>query len=98
MREPARVRRTLEALRALGVQIAIDDFGTGYSSLSYLKDLPVDVLKIDRSFVSDLPASGAGAAIVAATIELSTGSGSRSSRKASKPPSSSSSWRSSAAI
>ena len=71
VREPARVRVTLEALRALGVQIAIDDFGTGYSSLSYLKNLPVDVLKIDRSFVSDLPASGAGVAIVAATIELS---------------------------
>jgi EAL domain-containing protein (putative c-di-GMP-specific phosphodiesterase class I) len=70
VQEPARVRRTLEALRALGVQIAIDDFGTGYSSLSYLKDLPVDLIKIDRSFVSDLPGPGAGAAIVAATVEL----------------------------
>ena len=69
--EPARVRRTLETLRALGVQVAIDDFGTGYSSLSYLKELPVDLLKIDRSFVSDLPGSEASAAIVAAAIELS---------------------------
>jgi diguanylate cyclase (GGDEF)-like protein len=69
--EPARVRRTLETLRALGVQIAIDDFGTGYSSLSYLKELPVDLLKIDRSFISDLPGSEASAAIVAAAIELS---------------------------
>ena len=71
VREPDRVRRTLEALRALGVQVALDDFGTGYSSLSYLKDLPVDVLKIDRSFVSELPGSEASMAIVAAAIELS---------------------------
>ena len=71
VQEPERVRRTLEALRALGVQVAIDDFGTGYSSLSYLKELPVDVLKIDRSFVSDLPDSEASTAIVAAAIELS---------------------------
>jgi EAL domain-containing protein (putative c-di-GMP-specific phosphodiesterase class I) len=71
VQEPDRVRRTLDGLHSLGVQVAIDDFGTGYSSLSYLKDLPVDVLKIDRSFVSDLPGSEASAAIVAAAIELS---------------------------
>jgi diguanylate cyclase (GGDEF)-like protein len=70
VQEPARVRRTLDMLRALGVQVAIDDFGTGYSSLSYLKDLPVDLLKIDRSFISDLPGEEASAAIVAAAIEL----------------------------
>jgi diguanylate cyclase (GGDEF)-like protein len=70
MREPERVRRTLEALRALGAQVAIDDFGTGYSSLSYLKDLPVDLLKIDRSFITGLPKSEANTAIVAAAIEL----------------------------
>jgi EAL domain-containing protein (putative c-di-GMP-specific phosphodiesterase class I) len=71
VQEPDRVRRTLETLRALGVQVAIDDFGTGYSALSYLKDLPVDVLKIDRSFVADLPGSEVSTAIVAAAIELS---------------------------
>jgi EAL domain-containing protein (putative c-di-GMP-specific phosphodiesterase class I) len=71
VKEPERVRRTLELLRALGVQVALDDFGTGYSSLSYLKDLPVDLLKIDRSFVSELPESDASMAIVAAAIELS---------------------------
>jgi diguanylate cyclase (GGDEF)-like protein len=68
--EPARVRSTLEILRALGVQVAIDDFGTGYSSLSYLKELPVDLLKIDQSFVSDLPDAESSAAIVAAAVEL----------------------------
>jgi diguanylate cyclase (GGDEF)-like protein len=70
VQEPDRVLRTLDELRALGVRVAIDDFGTGYSSLGYLRELPVDVLKIDRSFVSDLPDSGASEAIVAATIEL----------------------------
>ena len=71
VQEPDRVRRTLEELRKLGVKVAIDDFGTGYSSLSYLKELPVDLIKIDRSFVIDLPESDASAAIVAATTELS---------------------------
>jgi diguanylate cyclase (GGDEF)-like protein len=70
MQEPARVRRVLEEARGLGVKVAIDDFGTGYSSLSYLRDLPVDVLKIDRSFVVDLPGSDANAGIVAAAIGL----------------------------
>ncbi len=60
----------LAQLRALGARIAIDDFGTGYSSLSYLRQLPVDTIKIDRSFVTDLPDGGANAILVSSMVEL----------------------------
>ena len=60
----------LESLRALGLTISIDDYGTGYSSLSYMKKLPVDVLKIDRSFVVDLCSDPADQAIVKSTIVM----------------------------
>ncbi len=63
------VRSNLVALREIGVRLAIDDFGTGYSSLSYLHRFPVDVLKIDRSFIERLGASGE-VALVSTIIRL----------------------------
>jgi len=62
--------RTLRRLKQIGVSIAIDDFGTGYSSLSYLRRFPVDKVKIDRSFISELPADRDQGAIVSAIVAL----------------------------
>jgi EAL domain-containing protein (putative c-di-GMP-specific phosphodiesterase class I) len=61
---------SLQAIRAMGVTIAIDDFGTGFSSLGYLSKLPVDTLKIDRSFVIDMTTGPEGLALVSTIISL----------------------------
>jgi EAL domain-containing protein (putative c-di-GMP-specific phosphodiesterase class I) len=60
----------LESLKAIGVRIAIDDFGTGYSSLSYLRQFPIDIRKIDQSFVSGIVDSFESAAIVHTLVQL----------------------------
>ncbi|MCW8088233.1 putative bifunctional diguanylate cyclase/phosphodiesterase [Sabulicella glaciei] len=65
--------RTLEELRRLGVRLAMDDFGTGYSSLSYLRSFPFDKIKLDQSFVRDLPNSADCQAIVRAVAGLASG-------------------------
>ncbi|WP_285595629.1 EAL domain-containing protein [Kineosporia sp. NBRC 101731] len=73
--DPVAARQVLEELKALGVVIALDDFGTGWSSLQYVSRLPVDVLKVDRSFVADLPAELRAGAVVASVLGLGHGLG-----------------------
>ncbi|MBN4055169.1 EAL domain-containing protein, partial [bacterium AH-315-K03] len=70
MENPEDVIGTLEQLKSMGVQLAIDDFGTGYSSLNYLRRFPIDVIKIDRSFVSDITENQVDADIVNTIIAL----------------------------
>jgi diguanylate cyclase (GGDEF)-like protein len=70
MADPFRVRQVLTRLSDMGVRLAIDDFGTGYSSLAYLRRLPVDVLKIDKSFVLNMMEDGSDMTIVRSTIDL----------------------------
>jgi EAL domain-containing protein (putative c-di-GMP-specific phosphodiesterase class I) len=70
MIDPEKSATVLKLLRSMGISIAIDDFGTGYSSLSYLRRLPIDKLKIDRSFVRDLPTSPTDESIVRAIVSL----------------------------
>jgi EAL domain-containing protein (putative c-di-GMP-specific phosphodiesterase class I) len=64
------VKARLGELKAMGIRISVDDFGTGYSSLGHLKELPIDKMKIDRSFVHDLPGERDSAAIARAIIQM----------------------------
>jgi diguanylate cyclase (GGDEF)-like protein/PAS domain S-box-containing protein len=75
MLDPDRAQRILWELHAGGLRVAIDDFGTGYSSLSRLREVPVEVLKVDRSFVDGVHGDPASASIVTAFIELARGLG-----------------------
>ena len=70
MLDPGRGQATLERLSRIGLTLSVDDFGTGYSSLANLKRLPVDVIKIDKSFVMEMAIDAADAAIVRSTIDL----------------------------
>ena len=68
----------MEQIRALGVQISVDDFGAGYSSLSYLQRLPIDILKLDRSFVEEFKPEGSGSpSLVQGIVTLAHGLGIR---------------------
>ena len=64
---------TLQQLKALGISLALDDFGTGYSSLAYLQSFPVDIIKIDQTFISELGKTRASTEIVSAVIGLAHG-------------------------
>jgi diguanylate cyclase (GGDEF)-like protein len=68
--DPFRTKAVLDQLSSMGMRISIDDFGTGYSSLAYLKSLPVNEIKIDRSFVTDMLEDEGDSVIVSSTIEL----------------------------
>ena len=70
MTDPARAEATLDRLSQIGLTLSVDDFGTGYSSLANLKRLPVDVIKIDKSFVIEMAVDASDAAIVRSTIDL----------------------------
>ncbi|MDH5369180.1 MAG: EAL domain-containing protein [Gammaproteobacteria bacterium] len=70
MTEPLRARELLKKIRETGIQLSIDDFGTGYSSLSYIKKLPINEIKIDRSFVMEMASEDEDMIIVQATIQL----------------------------
>jgi EAL domain-containing protein (putative c-di-GMP-specific phosphodiesterase class I) len=73
----SRADGALQELAALGVRFSIDDFGTGYSSLSYLSRLPVDIIKIDRSFITDMTTNVTSEAIVRSILQLSHSLGCR---------------------
>jgi diguanylate cyclase (GGDEF)-like protein/PAS domain S-box-containing protein len=70
MQDPDQAGRTLAELKAMGVTLAVDDFGTGYSSLAYLRRFPIDILKIDKSFVGELASNPDDAAICASIIAM----------------------------
>jgi EAL domain-containing protein (putative c-di-GMP-specific phosphodiesterase class I) len=75
--DPDRAARAMEAIRAIGATIALDDFGTGYSNLAYLQRLPIDVLKIDQSFVTGMLGNRDKVAIVRAILSLADALGLR---------------------
>ena len=86
MADPDRTQKVLTDLHAWGFELALDDFGTGYSSLARLKHMPVDVLKIDRSFIRDVNRDASLASMVKAMIQLAEGLGMTPLAEGSRPP------------
>jgi EAL domain-containing protein (putative c-di-GMP-specific phosphodiesterase class I) len=70
MEDVAQTQATLALLKEIGVQLAVDDFGTGYSSLGYLRSFPLDTLKVDRTFVSELPGNSSDRSLTSAIIAM----------------------------
>jgi EAL domain-containing protein (putative c-di-GMP-specific phosphodiesterase class I) len=70
MRDPMSTAHRLGLIKQLGVSVAVDDFGTGYSSLSYLREFPIDILKIDRSFIASMEDSSESIALVRTLVNL----------------------------
>ncbi|MDP7592465.1 MAG: bifunctional diguanylate cyclase/phosphodiesterase [Litorilituus sp.] len=77
MTDISKAMNTIVSLQNMGIKVSIDDFGTGYSSLAYLRKLPIDKIKIDRSFISEVAANDSDMTIVKSMIELSHGLGKR---------------------
>jgi EAL domain-containing protein (putative c-di-GMP-specific phosphodiesterase class I) len=70
MHNPERLIKVLTKIKEMGVRLALDDFGTGYSSLAHIKHFPIDTLKVDRSFVRNLPKDSEDKAIIEAIIAM----------------------------
>ena len=75
MDDPEGARKKLDSLKQLDACLAMDDFGTGYSNLAYLQKLPIDVLKIDRSFITDMLGNSESQAIVSTILSLASALG-----------------------
>jgi EAL domain-containing protein (putative c-di-GMP-specific phosphodiesterase class I) len=86
VQDPGRAMRVFEALKALDATVAMDDFGTGYSSLAYLQRLPIDVLKIDQSFVTGMLGDRDKVAIVRAVLSLAQALGLRTTAEGVETP------------
>ena len=77
MTDITRAMDSIVKLQSMGIKVSIDDFGTGYSSLAYLRDLPIDKIKIDRSFINEVAINDSDLTIVKSMIDLSHGLGKR---------------------